>query len=113
MKRESDAVLLRIFFGEKDRYDGQPLYKYLVRYLRENHFSGATVLRGMEGFGHRSIVHSADFLDLSSDLPLVIEVVDTEEKMATFKKHLDENKVLNSGLLTEERVTIVRYGSLS
>ncbi|HEX8965012.1 MAG TPA: DUF190 domain-containing protein [Patescibacteria group bacterium] len=112
MKQESDATLLRIFIGESDKHNGKTLYNYLVEQLRKNHFAGVTVLRGIEGFGHRSLIHSANVLDLSTDLPIIIEVVDTQERIEEFKKMIDEMEIHKEiGLLiTEEKVKIIKYG---
>lgn len=113
MKKETLAILLRIFFGESDKFQGKNTYQFLVEYLRKNHFSGVTVLRGIEGFGHKSVVHTSNLLELSSDLPIVLEVVDTEEKIEALKKFIDENKIITSGLITEEKVKIWQYGTAS
>jgi PII-like signaling protein len=110
MKQESTAVLLRIFIGESDQYNGQTLYEYLVMYLRKHHFAGVTVLRGLEGYGHSSMIHTANVLDLSTDLPIILEVVDSEEKIAELKKMLDSDHPNASMLITEEKVKIIRYG---
>ena len=110
MKEESIAVLLRIFIGESDHFKGKHLYEYAAEYLKANHYSGVTILRGIEGFGHASKMHKSDILDLSSDLPIIIEVVDTEEKINSLKKVIDKENWIGSGLVTEERVKIVRYG---
>ena len=110
MKEESQAVLLRIFIGESDRHRGQHLYEYIAQYLRNQHYAGVTILRGIEGFGHASVLHKSDLLDLSSDLPIVVEVVDTEEKIRALKEVIDREHWIGSGLITEEKVTIVRYG---
>jgi len=107
MKKESEAVLLRIFIGESDRYDGKPLYKHLVELFRKEGFAGATVLRGIEGFGKTSIVHTASILRLSTDLPIVVEVVDTKERVESFKPKLDS--IIKEGLITEEKVKIILY----
>lgn len=110
MQKESTGILLRIFIGESDKYEGKPLYRYLTEYLRENGFAGVTVLRGITGFGKASKIHSSDLLDLSSDLPVVIEVVDTSEKIELLKKVFDESNMIPSALITEEKVTIIKYG---
>lgn len=110
MQKESHAVLLRIFIGESDKYKGKNLYQYLTEFLRENHFSGITVLRGIAGYGKASKIRSSDLLDLSSDLPVVIEIVDTEEKTEWLKKIFDETDMIGSSLITEEKVKIIRYG---
>jgi len=111
MKKESAAKLLRIFIGESDKYEGNNLYHYLVNYLRKNHYSGVTVLRGITGFGKASKIHTSDLLDLSSDLPIVIEIVDTEDKIEQLKKVFDETDMIGSALITEEAVKIIRYGN--
>lgn len=110
MQQESTAVLLRIFIGESDKHDGKAFYEYLVKYLRAHHFSGATVLRGIEGYGHASKIHSANLLDLSTDLPVIIEVVDTEEKIGELKTMFEQLDNALSMLITQEKVTIIRYG---
>jgi len=110
MKEESIANLLRIFIGESDHFNGRHLYEYIVEYLKTNKYSGVTVLRGIEGFGHASVIHKSDILDLSSDLPIIIEVVDTEEKVKALKDIIDKENWIGSGLITEEKVKIVRYG---
>jgi PII-like signaling protein len=111
MKKESTAKLLRIFIGESDKYEGKNLYHYLVSYLRKNHYSGVTVLRGITGFGKASKIHSSDLLELSSDLPIVIEIVDTEGKIEQIKKVFDETNMIGSALITEEAVKIIQYGN--
>ena len=104
-----EGHLLRIFVGESDRHDGIPLYEWLVRKARETGLAGATVLRGLEGFGAKSRLHTAKILRLSSDLPLVIEIVDTIEKIEAFMPIVDE--VVEEGLATLERVEIRFYRS--
>ncbi len=108
MQLPKDAVLLRIFFGEADRYDGKPLHEAIVLKARELQMAGATVLRGPMGFGHSSRLHTAKILRLSEDLPLVIELVDSEEKINTFLPVLDG--MMGSGLVTIEKVKVLRYG---
>ncbi len=110
MQKESTAVLLRIFIGESDKYEGKNLYNYLVQYLRENHFAGVTVLRGITGYGKASKIRSSDLLDISSDLPIVIEIVDEEHKIEELKKVFEKTDMLGSALITEEKVKIFRYG---
>lgn len=110
MKKESISILLRIFIGESDKFHGKTTYQYVAEYLRKNSFAGVTILRGIEGFGHSSKMHTADLLDLSSDLPIVIEIVDTEEKIEVLKQVFEETEMLGSGLITEERVKIIKYG---
>jgi PII-like signaling protein len=101
--------MARIFFGESDTWNHQPLYRALVERLRKEGFAGATVFRGIEGFGARSIIHTSHILDLSGDLPVVVEVVDTEERMQKLLSILDE-MVQGGGLVTLEKVRVVRYG---
>lgn len=110
MQKESEARLLRIFIGESDKYEGKTLYQYLVEYLRKNHYSGVTVLRGISGFGKDSKIHTSDILVLSSDLPIVIEIVDTIEKIDELKKVFDETNMIGSALITEEKIKIFQYG---
>ena len=104
-----EGHLLRIFVGESDRYEGIPLYEWLVRAARKRGLAGATVLRGLEGFGAHSRVHTAKILRLSSDLPIVIEIVDTIEKIESFMPEVDE--AVSEGLATLERVQIHLYRS--
>jgi PII-like signaling protein len=103
-----DAVLLRIFFGEDDRFEHQPLYEAIVQKAREQHLAGATVLRGPMGFGHSSRLHTAKILRLSFDLPIVVEIVDTEAKINEFLPLLDS--MMASGLITLEKVQVLQYG---
>jgi uncharacterized protein len=109
MQLPKDAVLLRIFFGEADRHEGHPLHEAIVKKARELHMAGATVLRGPMGFGHSSRLHTSKILRLSEDLPLVIEIVDTEEKINGFLPILDA--MMGSGLVTIEKVKVLRYGA--
>jgi hypothetical protein len=108
MKPESFAILLRIYIGESDKLEGKPLYQYIVEYLRQQHFAGVTVLRGLAGYGLSSKIHSSDLLTLSSDLPIVIEVIDTHEKIVELKQAYEAWDV--SGLITEEKVMVIHYG---
>lgn len=108
MQIPKDAVLLRIFFGEGDKYQGKPLYEAIVMKAREIGLAGATVLRGPMGFGHSSHVHTAKILRLSEDLPLVIEIVDAEEKIDAFLPMIDP--MIGSGLVTLEKVKVLQYG---
>jgi len=110
MKEETTAILLRIFVGESDRVNGKPLYQFLTEYLKENHYAGVTVLRGLTGYGHASKIHTANILTLSSDLPIVIEIVDYENRINELKEYLDDNNIIECGLITEEKVNIIRYG---
>jgi PII-like signaling protein len=107
MHLPEDAVLLRIFIGESDRWKHQPLYEAIVTKARELHLAGATVLRGPMGFGKSSLVHTAKILRLSMDLPIIIEIVDTEEKINSFLPVLDE--MMGGGLVTFEKVKVIRY----
>jgi len=107
MQVPRDAVLLRIFFGEDEKSGRLPLYEAIVLKAREMHLAGATVLRGPMGFGKSSRLHTAKILRLSMDLPLVIEIVDSEEKIEQFLPVLDE--MMGGGLLTLEKVRVVDY----
>jgi PII-like signaling protein len=108
MQIPNDAILLRIYVGESKRHDHQPLYEAIVLKAREMHLAGATVLRGPMGFGHSSRLHTAKILRLSEDLPLVIEIVDSEEKIRAFLPELDG--MMPSCLITLEKVQVLRYG---
>jgi len=107
MHLPEDAVLLRIFIGESDRYQHQPLYEAIVLRARELELAGATVLRGPMGFGKSSHLHTAKILRLSMDLPIVIEIVDSEEKINAFLPVLDG--IMGGGLVTLERAKVIRY----
>ena len=107
MHLPEDAVLLRIFIGESDRYQHQPLYQAIVLKARELELAGATVLRGPMGFGKSSHLHTAKILRLSMDLPIVIEIVDTAQKINAFLPVLDE--MMGGGLVTLERMKVIRY----
>lgn len=111
MKVPENGVLLRIFVGESDREPGRdrPLFEAIVRRAREAHLAGATVLRGPMGFGRHSRMHAAKLLELSTDLPIVIEIVDAEERIEAFLPTVDE--LVTEGLVTLEAVRIVRYVS--
>src|SRR5438045_5242132 len=102
-----DATLLRIFIGESDRWEHKPLYEAIVLKARELHLAGATVLRGPMGFGKSSRLHTAKILRLSMDLPLVIEIVDAEEKIQSFLPILDQ--MMKGGLVTLEKVQVIDY----
>ena len=108
MQVPRDAVLLRIFFGENDRIGRQPLYEAIVSKARELNLAGATVLRGKMGFGHSSHIHTNKILRLSFDLPIVIEIVDSEQKIMDFLPAIDA--MMASGLVTLERVQVLQYG---
>ena len=107
MQIPQDAVLLRIFIGESDRHGHRPLYEAIVLKAREMQMAGATVLRGPMGFGKSSHLHTAKILRLSMDLPIVIEIVDSEEKVNEFLPALDE--IMGGGLVTLERAKVIRY----
>lgn len=103
-----ESVLLRIFISERDRYHGHPLYEALVLKAREVGLAGATVLRGPLGYGHTSHLHTSKILRLSDDLPLVVEIVDTQPNIDTFLPVLDG--MMESGLVTIEKARVLRYG---
>ncbi len=107
MKLAGEGVLLRIFIGESDKFDGKPLYKQIVFKAKEQKLAGATVMRGMMGFGANSNVKSTSILRLSEDLPLVIEVVDFADKIEAFLPILDE--MMDDGLVTMEKVQVLKY----
>ncbi len=102
-----NAVLLRIFIGENDKFHGRPLYEAIVLKAREMHLAGATVLRGPMGFGRASRLHTSKILRLSMDLPMVVEIVDSEEKIDGFLPTLDG--MIQSGLVTLEKIKVLRY----
>ncbi len=108
MQIPHEAVLLRIFIGENDKFEHTPLYEAIVLKAREMHLAGATVLRGPMGFGHSSRLHTAKILRLSEDLPLIIEIVDSETKINEFLQTL--NGMMQSGLITLEKVQVLQYG---
>jgi hypothetical protein len=107
MMLPKDGKLLRIFVGETDKHQGLPLYEWIVRKARENGLAGATVLRGLEGFGAHSRLHTAKILRLSTDLPIVIEIVDTEDKIEAFLPVIDD--AIGEGLVTLEKVEVRFY----
>ena len=104
-----DGRLLRIFVGESDRHEGKPLYEWIVRKAREHGLAGATALRGLEGYGAHSRLHTAKVLRLSTDLPVVIEIVDTDEKIQAFLPEIDG--AIAEGLATLEKVEVRFYRS--
>ncbi len=108
MQIPNQAVLLRIFIGESDHSDGKPLYEAIVMKARELHLAGATVLRGPMGFGKSSRLHTSKILRLSEDLPLLIEIVDSEDNINAFLPILDG--MMSSGLITLEKVQVLQYG---
>ena len=109
MQIPEEAMLLRIFIGESDRWEHKPLYEAIVLKAREAHLAGATVLRGPMGFGHSSRLHTTKILRLSQDLPLVIEIVDSPEKIEGFLPVLDG--IIGSALVTLEKVQVLQYGA--
>ena len=109
MQVPKDAMLLRIFLGESDKAGHRPLYEEIVLKAREAHLAGATVLRGPMGFGHSSTLHTAKILRLSEDLPMVIEIVDAEDKIRAFLDQIEP--IMGAGLITLERVQVLRYGT--
>ena len=109
MQIPKDAILLRIFIGESDEFGDRPLYEAIVMKAREMQLAGATVLRGPMGFGHSSLLHTAKILRLSEDLPLIIEIVDGEEKINEFLPALED--MIGSSLVTLEKVQVLQYGN--
>jgi len=109
MQVPRDAVLLRIFFGEDDRFKHRPLHEAIVLKAREMHLAGASVLRGHVGFGHSSHLHTTKILRLSGDLPVIVEIVDGREKIDLFLPVLDD--IMSSGLVTIGKVQVLQYGS--
>jgi PII-like signaling protein len=109
MQIPKDAMLLRIFCGESDKRGRQPLYEAIVLKARELHLAGATVLRGPLGYGQSSRLHTAKILRLSEDLPIVIEIVDSEDNIKAFVPVLEQ--MMTSGLVTLEKVQVLRYGT--
>jgi PII-like signaling protein len=107
MKISEEGQLLRIFIGESDKWEGKPLYEALVLKAREMGLAGATMLRGLMGYGAASRVHTAKILRLSEDLPVIVEIVDSQEKIASFLPVIDE--MIQEGLVTLERVQIILY----
>jgi PII-like signaling protein len=104
---KGERTLMRIFIGESDKYQGQPLYEALIKKFREKGLAGATVLRGAAGFGASSTVHTDKILRLSLDLPLIIEIVETEEAIESILPELDE--MIGGGLITLERARVIMY----
>jgi PII-like signaling protein len=104
---KGERVLMRIHIGERDKYEGEPLYWAIVQLLRKRQYAGATVFRGIMSYGASSQIHTARFLELSMDLPLVVECVETEEKIKAILPDLD--KMVGGGLITLERVKVIMY----
>ena len=107
MRLPEEGSLLRIFIGESDKHEGKPLYEWMVLKARKEGLAGATVLRGMLGFGRSSRIHTAKILRLSEDLPIIVEIVDTLEKLETFIAVIDE--VIQEGLVTIEKTNVRFY----
>ncbi|GBE03773.1 MAG TPA: DUF190 domain-containing protein [Nitrospirae bacterium] len=107
MKLQGEGKLLRISIGETDKHEGKPLYEAIVLKARELNLAGATVFRGIMGFGAASRIHSIKLLRLSEDLPITIEIVDTEENIATILPFLDET--VKEGIITMEKVDVIKY----
>jgi len=107
MRLPKEGQLLRIFIGEKDKWNGKPLFEEIVHLARKEGLAGATVLKGFLGFGAKSHLHTAKLLRLSEDLPIIVEIVDTEEKLQPFMRHLDE--MVQEGLVTLEKANVVMY----
>jgi hypothetical protein len=107
MTLPSEALLLRVFIGESDKVDNRPLYEVIVEEARKRGMAGATVIRGFLGFGANSRIHTSKVLRLSEDLPVVIEIVDTEENIESFLPDLDE--LIGEGMVTLEKVRVIAY----
>jgi PII-like signaling protein len=107
MKSQSEGQLLRIFIGESDHWEGRPLYEAIVHRAREAGLAGATVIRGLEGFGAHSRLHTTRILRLSEDLPVVVEIVDEAAKIEAFLPTLDE--MVAEGMVTLEKVRVIAY----
>src|SRR5882672_2972132 len=111
MKIPQEGYLLRVFLGESDRWHGKPLYEAIVLKARELHLAGATVLRGPMGFGAHSRLHTTKVLQLSEDLPIIVEIVDAKEKIDELMPHVDE--MVQEGLVTIEPVQVIQYRASS
>jgi PII-like signaling protein len=109
MRIDGPALLARIYIGESDRYDGQPLYEAIVHLLRERGVAGATVLRGIEGYGRAARLHTTRILRLSEDLPILIEVIDREDRLRAVLPDIDA--MVEGGLITLEKVEVMTYRS--
>ncbi len=107
MKIPKEGKLLRIYIGESDVYEGKPLYEAILHLARREGLAGSTVIKGFEGFGAASRIHTAKLLRLSEDLPILIEIVDAEDKIEAFLPHLD--KMVTEGLVTMEKVQVIMY----
>lgn len=107
MKLPEQGLLLRIFIGESDTFKGKPLYEVIVKSAREMNMAGATVLRGIMGYGAASRIHTAKVLRLSEDMPVIVEIVDSSEKIDKFIEYLDD--IVEEGLITLEKVHVIKY----
>ncbi|TAM40450.1 DUF190 domain-containing protein [bacterium] len=107
MKIPADGKLLRIFIGEADKWNGKPLYEEIVLLAKKKGLAGATAIKGFMGFGCKSHMHTTKLLRLSEDLPIIIEIVDSEEKISTFVPLLDE--MVKEGLITLEKANVIMY----
>jgi PII-like signaling protein len=107
MNKETEGKLLRVYIGEEDHYQGKALHKFLLELFRKEGLAGVTVFRGLEGFGHSSHVHTTSILRLSTDLPIVLDVVDTQEKIDRIKILLEE--IMEKGLITEQDVKMTLF----
>ena len=107
MKIPNEGYLLRVFLGESDRWHGKPLYEAIVLKARELHLAGATVVRGPMGFGAHSRLHTTKVLQLSEDLPIIVEIVDAKEKIDSLMPHIDQ--MVQECLVTLERVQVIKY----
>ena len=111
MKIPAEGKLLRIFIGEADKWQGQPLYEAIVHLAKKEGMAGATAIKGFMGFGCKSHMHTAKLLRLSEDLPIIVEIVDSDEKINKFLPHLDQ--MVKEGLITLEKVNVVMYRAKS
>ena len=110
MKIPSEGVLLRIFIGEADKWSGEPLYEAIILLARKMNLAGATAIKGIMGFGCKSHMHTTKLLRLSEDLPIIIEIVDSKDKIDNFLPHLDE--MVAEGLITLEKVNVIMYKAI-
>lgn len=111
MRKTEQQVLLRIFLEESYKFNGKPAYQYLMEYLRTHGYAGATVLRGIEGYGGSHKMHSAGMLELSTDLPIIVEIIGTAESTERLKDELEGTGIVGGALVTEEKVTAIRFSS--
>ena len=111
MQLTGQAILLRIFTGEADRLNHKPIYEIIVKAARDNKIAGATVLRGIMSYGANTVIHTASFIEISQDLPVVIEIVDTEEKINEFIPVINDifERSCKGGMITTEKVNVIVY----